>query len=138
MKAENNYRYTIRRVRGVSFIETTLVVCLVALLAGVIYRVFDRQMDQVDSDDRASQYYLHLGVFMETLNNDLAMARAVQPASNALNLLVNTDGSLATITYTLQGNRIERTFRGSGKWFDFTNPTRRENPLIFRIEETQP
>lgn len=138
MKVENSHQYIICRAGGVTFIEITLVICLVAFLAGVTYRVFDRQVEQTNSDDKASKHYMNLGVFVETLNNDLAMARAVQPASNALSLLVNTDGTPGTITYTLKGNTIERIFRGAARTFEFTNPNRKDTPLIFRVEEIQP
>lgn len=125
-------------MKGVTFIEITLTVCIVSFLAAVVFRVFDRQVSQANSDGEASKYYLNLGVFVETLHNDLAMAREIQPAPNVLTLLVKPDGNLETITYSLKGNQIERKFRGAGRFFSFNNPNRKETPLIFRIEEGTP
>lgn len=81
---------------------------------------------------------MNLGFFEEFLNNDLAMTRAVQPESDGMSLLVNTDGNLGTITYKLKGKKIERSFRGTSKIFEFTNPNQQESPLIFRVEERKP
>ncbi|MFZ2960929.1 MAG: hypothetical protein WA705_28960 [Candidatus Ozemobacteraceae bacterium] len=135
MKVENNAQPKSGRRMGVTFVEMTLAICIVVFLAGIIYHVFDRQVSQAGGDERASKYYLGLGIFAESLNNDLAMARDIQPASNGLTLQVNPDGIPESVTYTRRGNKIERNFRGVSKYFEFNNPNRKETPLIFRVEE---
>lgn len=138
MKAEKSDTQSREYAKGVTMVEVVLGICITVILAGVVYYVFSRQMSQATNDDKSSSYYLNLGTFVETLNNDLAMASAVQPASDGVSLLVNPDGNPGSITYTLKGNTIKRSFRGTGRTFGFTNPNRKASPLIFRIEEVQP
>jgi len=138
LKAEKSDRLLWNRKKGVTLVEMVLAVCIVGILSGVVYRIFDRQVSQANSDDKSSKYYMDLGLLIETLNNDLAMARIVHPESDGVSLLVNPDGNPGSITYALKGNTIERTFRGAGKTFEFTNPNRKDSPLIFRVEEMNP
>ena len=138
MKAEKSDRRPCRRVKGVTIVEITLGIVIVGILFGAIYHLFNRQVSQVNNDDKSSKYYMNLGFFVEALNNDLAMARAVHPTSDGMSILVNTDGTPGSITYILKGNKIERSFRGVEKVFEFTNPNQKESPLIFRIEEIHP
>lgn len=137
MKVEIN-RLQCERKCGVTLIEIAVAVCLVGIISGAVYLMFDRQVNQANSDGRSSQYYLDMGMFTETFYNDLAMAKAVCPNENGVSLLVNTDGNPGSITYSLQGNTIGREFRGIEKIFRFANPNRNESPLIFRVEETNP
>ncbi|MBU1108954.1 MAG: hypothetical protein KKB51_19910 [Candidatus Riflebacteria bacterium] len=137
MKAEND-RLQSNRKAGVTLVEVAVVVCITAILSGVIYRMFGQQVDQVNNNSKSSQYYMDLGVFTETLKNDLAMSKAVQSNPDGMSLLVNPDGNPGSITYSLQGNKIAREFRGLEKIFRFTNPNQKESPFIFRIEEVNP
>jgi prepilin-type N-terminal cleavage/methylation domain-containing protein len=133
--AESLYR---KRSTGVTLIEISVAVCIVGIISGMIYLMFDRQVDQANSDGRSSQYFLDIGVFSETFYNDLAMAKAVCPHADGVSILINPDGNPGSITYSLQGNKIERDFRGEIKVFRFTNPNRNDSPLIFRVEEIIP
>ncbi|OGK12280.1 MAG: hypothetical protein A2W80_04610 [Candidatus Riflebacteria bacterium GWC2_50_8] len=137
MKVEIN-RLQSEQKSGVTLIEIAVAVCLVGIISGATYLMFDRQTNQANSDSRSSQYYLDIGIFTETFYNDLAMAKAVCPNENGVSLLVNPDGNPGSITYSLQENTIEREFRGIEKVFRFTNPNRNGSPLIFRVEETNP
>jgi len=137
LKAEND-RLQSNRKAGVTLVEVAVVVCITAILSGVIYRMFGQQVDQVNNNSKSSQYYMDLGVFTETLKNDLAMSKAVQSNPDGMSLLVNPDGNPGSITYSLQGNKIAREFRGLEKIFRFTNPNQKESPFIFRIEEVNP
>lgn len=139
MKAERSDRRLTHRVGGgMTLVEIAIVICLVGVIAGVFYRMVDRQIVQTNSDDKSSKYYLDLSLFIESLQADLAMTRAVHPESEGVSLLVNTDGTPASITYTLKKNTVERAYRGSMKVFGFTHPNKSGSPLIFRIEEVQP
>lgn len=139
MKAERSDRRLLHRAGGgVTLVEIAIVICLVGVIAGVFYRMVDRQIVQTNSDDKSSKYYLDLSLFVESLQADLAMTRAVHPESEGVSLLVNTDGVPASITYALKKNTVERAYRGSTKVFGFTHPNKSGSPLIFRIEEVQP
>ncbi|PKL41741.1 MAG: hypothetical protein CVV41_17550 [Candidatus Riflebacteria bacterium HGW-Riflebacteria-1] len=137
LKVEIN-RLRSEKKSGVTLIEIAVAVCIVGIISGAIYLVFDRQTNQANIDSRSSQYYLDLGMFTETFYNDLAMTKAVCPNDNGVSLLVNPDGNPGSITYSLQGNTIGREFRGIEKVFRFTNPNRNGSPLIFRVEEINP
>ena len=137
MKAETDSSYK-NRNNGVTLIEISVTVCIIAIVSGMIYLMFNQKVDQAHSDGRSSQYFLDIGIFSETFYNDLAMAKAVCPNADGVSLLVNTDGNLGSITYSLQGNKIERDFRGVIKVFRFTNPNRNDSPLVFRVEEVTP
>jgi len=140
LKAEKCNRLKRSRKAGITLIEISLSVFITVFLAGVIYRLFDRYVNQSNNDGKASQYYLDLGNFTEALSNDLAMARAVQPLPDGVSLLINPDGKPASITYSLHGDIIKREFRGAERIFRFTNPNPKlkDNPLIFRIEGGEP
>ncbi len=140
MKAEKCNRQKRSRKAGITLIEISLSVFITVFLAGVIYRLFDRYVNQSNNDGKASQYYLDLGNFTEALSNDLAMARAVQPIPDGVSLLINPDGKPASITYSLRGDVITREFRGAEKTFRIANPNpkMKDNPLIFRIEGGEP
>jgi len=127
-----------KRNTGVTLIEIAVAVCIVGIISGMIYLLFDRKIDQANSDGKSSQYFLDIGIFSETFYNDLAMAKIVCPQGDGVSILVNTDGNPGSITYSLQGDKIEREFRGEIKVFRFTNPNRNESPLIFRVEEVIP
>lgn len=137
MKAETD---SVRKKRkaGVTLIEISVAVCIVGILSGAIYLMLDRKVDQANSDGRSSQYYLDIGMFSETFYNDLAMAKAVCPHTDGVSFLVNPDGNPGSITYSLQGNKIERDFQGAVKVFKFANPNRSDCPFVFRVEEVTP
>lgn len=138
MKAGNSPRPAVGCKAGVTLVEVTIALAIIGIIAGVMYRIIDRQTSQMGSDDASSRYYMDLGSFAETLNSDLSMARVVHPESGGVSLLVNPDGNPGSITYSLKGNTIERKFRESVRVFEFTNPKPRPGSLIFRIEEVNP
>ncbi len=140
MKAEKCNRLKQSRKAGITFIEISFSVFIIVVLAGVIYRLFDRSVNQANSDGRVSQYYLDMGNFTEALNNDLAMTKAIHSLPDGVSLLVNSDGQPASITYSLRGDLITREFRGVERVFRFSNPCPKlkDNPLVFRIEESEP
>jgi len=138
LKVENSGRRQSRYMQGFSIVEILLVMCILGTLSGVIYQLFSRLGSQANNDDKSSKYFMSLGFFVEFLNNDLAMARAIHQESDGMSLLVNTDGTPGSITYKLKGNKIERSFRGTARVFEFPNPNQKESPLIFRIEEVKP
>jgi len=123
---------------GLTLVEVAITAFLVGILSVATYLMFGQQVGQVNDNGKSSQYYTDLGKFTETLKTDLAMARSVQANPDGMSLLVNPDGKTDSITYSLQGNKIEREFRGRKKVFLFTNPNQKASSLIFRIEEVNP
>jgi type II secretory pathway pseudopilin PulG len=123
---------------GVTLVEIVVTICVILIVSVAIFQVFNERVSQSNNDSESSQYYLDFGLFAEAMNSDLAMTHVIQPLPNGISLSVRPDGNEESIIYSLNENTIERKFRGKKKIFRFTNPNRKESPLIFRIEEVKP
>lgn len=136
MLKEVNSRLLFNNLKaGVTIVEIITGAVIAIILSGITYNLFFGKVDQINNNSQSSQYYLSIGLFTEFLKQDLAMSKAVCSETNGLSLLVNPEGNLASITYTLKGSTIERSFKGKSKVFRFPRPNQSKTPLIFRIEE---
>ncbi len=125
-------------VRGVTLVEVACAIMLIGLISAVFFRVYDRQVQVAMGDQKSSKYFQDLGLFFDTFQTDLAMAREIAPKPDGVVLVLCTESGIEEIRYSKKGSEIERSFRGKSKLFYFANPNPKDVPFFFQVEEVSP
>ena len=129
---------SICRPRGVSLLELTIVVAVLAVLVAG-YFLFYSQRTGFDSDRARAEYYTALGSFLERFTADMQMARRVEIATPACHLEVATVAGVERITYTLLADgAIARERGGRRERFAFGKAPQPGQAFQFRLEEVAP
>ncbi|MBF0546784.1 MAG: type II secretion system protein [Candidatus Riflebacteria bacterium] len=120
---------------GFSAIELVIVIAIFAIFVGIILRFSFRFQNNSMEDQRTSVFYTTMGLLMEAIHMDSAMAKQIIPTSDGFEIALCSSTITDKIHYSIGTNGITRTFRGSVQYFDFGKPLKPGAKLIFKIQE---
>lgn len=121
---------------GITLFEAVVALMLASLLGVVLMRLTQGSMGQFSTTQKQSEYFLSLGIFLETLRDDVRMAHDIKLATPSFLLEVDGINGTDTIFYSHIGkNQIERIFQGRRQVFTINQDSGLIGTFVFNIRE---
>jgi len=118
---------------GVSMMELTVVIGLIAILTGTFLYMYSRSRSDVVEDQQTAAYYQAMSLFLESFQTDVRMARSITPTPDGCSIHAMSRSGPFTISYNIYNNGIRRTDQNGSRHFDFGQPLKQGAKMIFKI-----
>jgi len=113
--------------------ELVVVIGLIGILTGIFLYMYSRSRSVVVEDQQTAAYYQSMGLFLETFQSDVRMARRVTATQSGCFIQVMSKSGPLTIAYDVYDSGIRRTDQSGSRNFHFGQPLKSGAKMIFKI-----